>query len=200
MYMKYKRNQEIHKGQYGYIDRRKKSQGRKSILMFSISAAIFLLGLCLNDFSKSNIFTVVAAVSVLPAARMLTGFLVIAPYHSVAEASYNKVKTCIRKEEYLYTDVVCTSNEKVMNLAFLVITDGEVAALAGRAKEDTGYIKKYFTENLKKRALPFRVNIFSEEGKFIQYLESKSERKQKDEIKVKEDIKELKEYLESVML
>ena len=67
------------KGCPGYIDAQKKSRIMKTLLYVLIGIAIFVLGLCLNKFEKSNIFTVIAVLMVLPAAKALISVIVLLP-------------------------------------------------------------------------------------------------------------------------
>lgn len=189
------KTQSIEKGQYNYIDTRKKAQGRKSILMFLISASIFILGLCFNDFNKNNVFTIVAAVSVLPATKMLISYIILAPYHSVRKELYDKVANLIAMDDTCYTDVVFTSTEKVMYLAFLIVIGEEVIGLVGRSKEDKGYISNYLSQGIKKRGLNYNLTIYDEENKFMKRL-----REMKHSEADIESVKELKDYIKSLMV
>ena len=165
-----KQKDKIKKGSRGYIDAQKKKRIRQTLLYCLIGIAIFVLGLCLNKFEKSNIFTVIAILAVLPAAKALVGFIVLAPFHSVKASLADSVKKLLGEHDVIYTDMVFTSPEKVMFLAFLVIREGEIVCLAGREKEDLSYIEKYLKEELKKRMLSKKLYFTADEKAFQKHL------------------------------
>lgn len=189
------KKQRIEKGQWNYINTRKRAQGVKSLLMFLCSAAIYILGLCLNKFQKDNVFTIIAALSVLPAAKMLISYIVLAPYHTVPRELYDKVVKQLREGDICFTDVVFTSSEKVMFLAFVIITGNELIGLAGRGKENTIYMKQYLDKAINVRTLDYQVTLCSEESQFLSYL-SKCNR---SEVAL-ESQNELTAYLKSIMV
>ena len=59
------------RGEYGYIAARKKKTLLGTIIIALIGVAIFLVGLFLNKMSNRNLFTIIAVLAVLPAAKHL---------------------------------------------------------------------------------------------------------------------------------
>lgn len=190
-----RRNVTIEKGNPGYIDARKRAQLLKTILLFGIAAAIFVLGLALNHWQKSNVFTIFAALAVLPAAKMLISFIVLAPYHSVPKETYERLIADAKKEDIVFTDIVCTSSEKIMNLSILVIVERKVIGLIGRKKENRVYIERYLRENFKLRNFNAKIHIYEDEAEFIKRMKSL--------VRTSEENRELKgwiAYLKSLMV
>lgn len=166
------KKQKKNKGECGYIKEQKVKRLLRTGMYCLIGFAVFFLGLCLNKFEKTNIFTVIAILFVLPAAKALVSFIVLAPYRSVEEARVNRVKSLIGEHDVMYTDMVFTSTEKVMFLAFLVIRDDEILCLAGREKENLTYMEKYLKSELKKRMFSKKFYITSDEESFIKHVQS----------------------------
>lgn len=185
----------VSKGQHGYINHRKKAQLTKTLIMFLVAAAIFVLGLALNNWEKSNVFTIVAALAVLPAAKMLVNFIVLAPYHSVSDETYQKLKSDTAKEDIVYSDIVMTSEEKVMNLAMLVVTGDQAYGLIGRKKENRAYIETYLNKGFQARCYDVKFKILEDEKEFIRQVKNA---KRIDMEESKQDA--WKEYLESLMV
>lgn len=159
------------KGERGYINTQKRRRLLKTALYFIIAAGIFLLGLCLNKFEKSNIFTIIAVLIILPGVKAMVSCIVLFPYHSVPERLAEKVGSLKKGEDVVYADMVFTSTEKVMFFSFLVIAGGEILCLAGREKEDVPYMERYLREELKKRMLPYKVYVTKDEKNFLSRLE-----------------------------
>ncbi|MDE7061429.1 MAG: hypothetical protein K2O71_07545 [Lachnospiraceae bacterium] len=189
--MKEKKRKRPVRGEMGYLDSQKKYRIEKTLLYVFIGIAIFVLGLCLNKFEKTNIFTVIAVLMVLPAAKALVGVIVLFPYRSVSSERVEKVQSLLSGEDVMYTDMVFTSPDKVMFLAFLVIKQDEILCLAGREKEDLRYIEKYLREELKKRMLSKKLYVTAEEKNFLERVAHAEP--------AKEISKELTAYLKSLM-
>lgn len=183
------------KGEHGYINQRKKRQLMVTLIMFFIAAATFILGLALNKWDKANIFTVMAALFVLPAAKFLVNFIILAPYHTVAEEVYQRLITAVSKEDTVYTDMVFTSEQKVMNLAMLVIAGNQIIGLTGREKENDVYMKQYLSNSLEARGYSFKVTILKKEAEFISAVKKANRTEE-----TKNRLPAVKEYLESLMV
>lgn len=180
------------KGQPGYINAQKRRRLLKTVLYFLAAAGIFLLGLCLNKFEKSNIFTIIAVLFVLPATKAMVSYIVLFPFHSVPVKNAEKVAALMKEANIVYTDMVFTSTEKVMFLSFLVIARDEILCLAGREKEDTAYMERYLREELKKRMLSYKVYITKDEKNFLSKVEHTAPAETIPE--------ELTDYLRSLMV
>ncbi|MBE5961326.1 MAG: hypothetical protein E7256_08060 [Lachnospiraceae bacterium] len=187
--------QKISKGEHGYIDRRKRQQLLRTIIMFSIAAAIYITGLALNKWENTNVFTIVAALWVLPSAKFLVNYIVLAPFKTVGEEQYEKVLPLVREGDTMYTDMVFTSTEKVMDLAFLIIRGNEAVGLIGREKEDASYMEQYLKDALKKRAFAVRVTIEKKEDVFLRHI-----KRDATESLPEGELKRLQEFLQSLMV
>ena len=100
------------RGDFGYINNRKKRTLTIAIIYSAISIGIYVLGLVLNHMSRQNLFTVIAVLGVLPIVKQIVGFVVVFPYHSVTEEQYQKVQKALPERMELMTDLVITSSEK----------------------------------------------------------------------------------------
>ena len=83
------------RGDFGYINNRKKRTLTIAIIYSAISIGIYVLGLVLNHMSRQNLFTVIAVLGVLPIVKQIVGFVVVFPYHSVTEEQYQKVQKAL---------------------------------------------------------------------------------------------------------
>lgn len=165
-----KRRKVIQRGERGYISYRKKQSLLFSAGILAIALAIFLIGLLLNKMSRANIFTVLAILCVLPWARQMVFLIVILPFHSVTEERYQRGKEAAPEGMTLYTDLVITSPEKVMNLDFAAVGCGKVVVLPGRNRQDAAYIQKYLAQGVH-GVSGYSVEIYEEEETFLRELE-----------------------------
>ena len=149
----------VERCEYGRINAEKKKNIIGALSMVAIGVAIFVLGLCLNKFEKTNIFTVVAVLFVLPMARYLTTVIVLLPYKTPEKSLYEQVKGAIPEGSILFSDYVFTSGERAMGMSFLVLTGNELIGLAMSEKEKKEKMTEYLTTELKRRAIPGKITI-----------------------------------------
>ena len=81
----------IEKGQPGYIKARKMRYLLYAVVEFAMVAAVFILGY-VQTKSRLNLFTVLAIIGCLPAAKMLVEFITMAPYKSIDTAIYKEIE------------------------------------------------------------------------------------------------------------
>ncbi|WP_167956301.1 hypothetical protein [Anaerosporobacter faecicola] len=155
------------KGKHGYIPYKKKKQLCHTFILAAIAAAIFIAGYLLNDNSRNNVFTILAVLMVLPGAKMLVGYIVVAPYHTMEEKRYADVCKATPEGVILVSDLVLTSPDKVMNLDCAAIDDRHVIALLGKEGQDTSYIQTYLSRTLKNQGYSCEVKVMTDFSKYI---------------------------------
>lgn len=160
----------IERCEYGRINAEKKKNIIGALAMVAIGVAIFVLGLCLNKFEKTNIFTVVAILFVLPMARYLTTVIVLLPYKTPDKSLYEKVKGAAPEGSVVFPDYVFTSGERAMGMSFFVLTGNELIGLAMSDKEKTDKMTGYLSAELKRRQIPGKVTVHKEQDKFFSAL------------------------------
>lgn len=140
------KKKKIKKCQYGYIRHEKKKQFFFTLIAFCCCAGIFVLGLALNKFEKTNIFTIIAVLGMLPTVKLLIRYIVFFPYKSVSDTEYAAVISMLPNHaptENLLIDCVFTTRERIMNLDFVVVTDHMVYGLVGKkSRKKADYIQK----------------------------------------------------------
>lgn len=179
-----------YKGSYQYITRKKTAYILRTLLFIGIGVAIFVLGLFLNKFNSSNIFTLLAILMVLPVAKAMVAVAVFWPFKSVTldriENIYQNLvdvfpeiapmetvmsqPDAIEDKLNVYFDMVFTSSEKVMNMDACIITGSRLIGLQGREKPKLSYLQTYLAEGMEKRGLPFGVKIYDKEEAFLKVL------------------------------
>jgi len=182
------------KGSFEYIKRRKKRQGGITVLLFGIAAAIFVLGLMLNKMQKNNIFTVLAVLMVLPAAKFLISFIILIPYTSVSKERYEKVKSSCADHITVWTDVVFSSSEHVMMVDFMIVDRAHVICYS-KQKDKVKTMELYLRDGLSRRELKHQVEVYSDDARFQQRLQRLSTPEESDK-----NYESTIEYLRSLMV
>lgn len=155
------------KGTHGYIKYKKNKQLRDTISIALVGIIIFVIGYLLNDNSKNNVFTILAILLALPGAKMLVGYIVVAPYHSMNDKEYEQVCKAISPSVAMISDLVITSPDKVMNLDVVVVEDLQVIALQGKEGQDISYIQTYLMRTIKNQGYSFEVKVLTDFSEFL---------------------------------
>lgn len=175
----------------GYISNRKKISALWLLLYAAIAAGIFLAGYFFTH-TRANVFTVLAVLLVLPAAKRVVNLVVMLPKKSVSKERYDAVEK-EAGEAVVLTDYVFSSTEKIMHLDFVVIKNGNVMAVAAPSKQDIDYMKKYFTDCVHKAA-SYHVAFFETDEQLIKRLAGLEDRVEDEQ----EKVEKLTEHLRSL--
>ncbi|MCR5792245.1 MAG: hypothetical protein K6G65_03675 [Lachnospiraceae bacterium] len=165
----------IEKGNVGYIDSKKKSQLLLTILMALIGIAIFLVGFVLNKYSNKNLFTILAILFVLPAARFLTTYFVLFKYHSSNKEQYDALKKILPDNTDLFSDLVITSSEHVFHMDFVVIGNENVIGLCTDTSKHAKDLPSYLTNSVHNWAKTYKVKICSTYEEFERNIKNITE-------------------------
>ena len=160
----------LEKGQPGYIKARKLRYLMLAVAEFAIVAAVFILGY-MQTGSRMNLFTVVAAVGCLPAAKMLVEFITMAPYKSIDPEKYKELEEKAGLLTRAY-DLIITSTEKVMSVEAVVISGHVVCGFTSNPKTDETILARYIKTTLKnQRYDKMTVKIFHDYQAFLARVE-----------------------------
>ena len=159
----------VDKCEFGYIRNQKKINMIWLLVFVLIGVAIFICGYLLTK-TRANIFTVIAVLMVLPAAKRVVALVVMMPRKGVERERYDKVSQAAR-EGILFTDYVFTSTEKIMHLDFLLIQNENVLGVMAPFRQDVEYMKKYLADSVHKAAPEFHIKVFESDERLIQYLD-----------------------------
>ena len=173
------------RGDFGYINNRKKRTLTIAIIYSAISIGIYVLGLVLNHMSRQNLFTVIAVLGVLPIVKQIVGFVVVFPYHSVTEEQYQKVQKALPERMELMTDLVITSSEKI--------------GVLGNGKQELSYVREYLSKGVANWGTQYKVQIVEKQAMFLQELariDSIPECTEDQE----EELEHVKSYLRSLIV
>lgn len=173
------------KGTHGYIKYKKNKQLRDTISIALVGIIIFVIGYLLNDNSKNNVFTILAILLALPGAKMLVGYIVVAPYRSMNDKEYEQVCKVISPSIAMISDLVITSPDKVMNLDVVVVDDYQVIALLGKQGQDISYIQTYLMRTIKNQGYSFEVKVLTDFSEFL--LRVKTLVTSKEQVPAKEE-------------
>lgn len=155
------------KGEYSYINKRKKKLLALSAISVLTVLIIFLTGVIIYHTNKS-IFAVIAAVAALPAAKLITLYAVIAPYRTGSEEIYEKLTELSKKHNaVLKCDLAVSSTSKVSFVQFAYILDGKIFLYSDYKKLDIEFSEKHIKKILSENCNFSLVKIYTDKDRYI---------------------------------
>lgn len=156
----------IYKGQFEYIKNKKKERFIVCLIFAALIAGILTAGYLITK-TRESIFTVAAILTVLPAAKFVVSFCMLLPYHSQPKENYDRVCQAA-KDAIVCTDMLISTEKKILPTDFVVIRDGNVCGYSSHEKFDTRFAQEYLTTMYKRNGVKPNIKMFTEEKKFLQ--------------------------------
>ena len=158
------------KGTYKYIDNRKRKYLFFSILSLLSVLVIFFTGVIIYHSNKS-IFSIIAAVSTLPAAKIVISYIIIAPYNSGDSESYEKLNEHAKKTNAeLLCDMVITSETKAVFIQYAYIIDGKINLYSNYKKFDKKFSEEYIRKILEENCNFSVLKIYLDKQEFMNFV------------------------------
>lgn len=192
----------MEKGEFGYIDWRKKKDLKHAIIIFLLGFSVFFLGLFLNKFSKKNIFTVFSVLFFLPAARYLVTYIILYKHKTYDKASYIKLKETLDEGDLLLCDIAMSTADRTIGFYFLVVIGDVIIGFP--FKSHTVYLDEYIKPMLTSRGFKFRLEIHEDFALFMNRVNKEKEKVRKNKEKnisiPSLDLEEIGEIIKSLAI
>ncbi len=164
----------MQKGKKGYLNEYKRSQLLKAGIAFAIIIAIVIAAVLIKHTTKTVII-VAAIIGVLPAAKMLVGFIVVAPFSSYDGEQVSKELNKNGRELF---DLAISTEEKIIFVPYLYMTQDKIFALVKPNRGfDKNKFKRYLQNWMKGESLYFKVSIFEDEKSMLKQVNGELTRK-----------------------
>ena len=183
----------IHKGEAGYLKKRKVQLMIELILEASLIGGLLIAGYLLNH-TRLNIFTLVAILACLPACRALVNLIMLLPHHSMDEATELEISGVTEYLTMLY-DLVITSERKAMPVDAIAISGKTICGYARNKKVDTNYCARHIKSILAQNKIEkVTVKIFHDYVAFLSRAEGMKNIaavERADQQRLEDDIKQI---------
>jgi len=160
----------VGKGEYGYLNYRKKRLGVATMLCFLVVAVFFLIGY-LTTKTRNNIMTIMAILSVLPAGKFAASFFALLPYQGASKEQYKRVMTHADGVQVL-ADLVITTGQKTLPTLFMAVHNSSVCGYVNAKNYDIAHAEQFLTKNLMENGQKATVKIFRDEKVFLNRLDT----------------------------
>lgn len=178
-------NKKYPKGTYGYVDAQKKTELIWSAIYFALPIGLFLVGL-ISTKTRLNLLTVVAIVSVLPAAKKLTTTIMLCRFKTGSQTFYEEAKSAIGSLTAAY-DLPLTTYDKRLYVNAVVVAGHNVIMYSETQKDNQSYFEKFLKDILSSNGHGnYTVKLFADEAQFLNRAKGmaenfQEENKKKDE-------------------
>jgi hypothetical protein len=162
------------KGTAGYLDRQKKIEWLKVLLSFGLVLAIFFVGYFTTG-TRKNLFTLVAILGCLPAAKILVGLITRFPYRSLEPGKAKEIREHAPNVRVLF-DFVFTTYEKILPVESIVIYNNTICGYAASYKTDVDFAAKHLKKMMQDNGYSkVTVKIFHDYKAFLARAEGMSD-------------------------
>lgn len=159
----------IEKGEFGYILYKRKTELLKTISMFSISIALFVMGF-VSTGTKSNLLTVVAVLGCLPASKLAVNTFMFFIATPCSENLKEKIEDQIGLLDGFY-DMFFTSEKQNFHLSHLIVTKNSILGISEREKTNEQEFEKHMKILLNKEQISgITVKLYHDPTKYCQRL------------------------------
>lgn len=172
------------KGSYGYIKAKKNNLIKWLIIDVLVAVGLFVIGLFINGYSKANIFTIFAMIFTIPGAKIVVSMVVVAPFKSMSNECFQKIKAKVGDKKNIQYDLVLTSPEKVMYITSMCINKEEYIILPNdNRKLDIKHMEKYIKKHMSNYNFEKEIVIVKNEKDYLDKIDNENfENENLDEI------------------
>lgn len=153
------------KGEFGYLNYKKKLNFIIAAISLIIIIAVFITGLIIFK-SRNNYMTLVATVLVLPWAKLAIAYFVLIPHKACPQNIYDRLEKSKDNISVIY-DVVVSNAKKPICVSAMAITDNAVVALSLDKAPDKELFEKSLKEFLKNDKLNATVTLYTDADSFL---------------------------------
>lgn len=159
-----------YKGTKNYIRIQKKYEIARTVLLFVLSIAIYVMGY-LSTHTNKNLLTVVAVLGCLPASKSAVEMIMFLRYKSSPEEITDTIEKHAGDLTVLY-DMVFTTYDKNFYVDHIAIRGNTVCGFSSSEKTDADLCEKHLVNVLKMDGIQsVSVKIFKDLGKYTERLE-----------------------------
>ncbi len=157
------------KGERGYIRGKKIKYLLLALLLAILILAFFLTGFFITGDTK-NIFSILAVLTALPFANMITVYAAIFPYQAPCQEEYDKVAEAAGEGLFCTELVVTCGNMKNIYLPYVYVEKDMVLAYSPTKNIRSEKYEEYLSGMLGANRLQLKVKVFTQLTPFIRRL------------------------------
>ena len=162
------------KGTKHYLKSQRNYEIARTVLLFSISGALFAGG-WLSTGTRLNLLTIVAVLGILPASKSLVSVIMFCRYHGLSDDKASRISGHVGTLTELY-DLVFTSNDKNYEIGHAVIKGNSICGYSEKPNFEEQAFYKHLKNLLKiDHYNDVSIKVFTDLEKYVDRLDQMQE-------------------------
>ena len=159
-----------YKGDFGYIEYRKKVTIIRTAVCLAITLAIFVIGLVINGTQK-NVFSIIAALGCLPTGWSAVNMIMFIRAKGCSESNHSQIEGH-KGNLLVYYDLVITSYDKNYNVAASTVLDKNICCYCSDNSVDCEDIEKHIKKMMAQSGYSsYSIKVFNKLDAFLGRLD-----------------------------
>lgn len=159
----------IRKGSYGYIRNHRAVTALRTLLYFTVSIGLYIIGYMTTGTNK-NLLTIVAVLGCLPACKSLVNFILFLRAKGCSEKLKDDVSEYDERLTVFY-DMYFTSYQKNFSVSHMALKGNVLCGITENPKCDCNEAEKHLLQMMQQEGINnMTVKIFSQSSKYIDRL------------------------------
>lgn len=163
-------NEKITRGQYGYIDYKKKNLGIKSLVIGLFILVLCIIGLIIFGTIK-NYIMVPSMVSVIPFANVFASFCAMFKFNTASPDKYSMVRNYEDAGMLLSDLIIVDADGKRFPCEFAVVYKGGVVVYSETVTNEKYKPESYMNEIFRKHGIGMRLKIYNDFDEFLKRID-----------------------------
>jgi len=164
------------KGTYGYINKKRIIEIIKTVLMFAAAIGLYLIGFVTLKTNK-NLWTILAVLSVLPAAKSAVSMIMFLRFSSISADDYSKISQVMGNIP-TYFEYIFTTSEKAYFVKCVSCCDKNIIVLYNMnpKKDFSAELKEHIMTAIEREGMSgYTVKIYTDFDSYIKRLSEMNE-------------------------
>ena len=169
----------ISKGDFGSVKYRRKVSIIRTVIIFAIDIGIFILGLLLNNGDRGNIWSVIAAIGVVPGGMSVINIIMFARVPGMKRADYEVISKHTKGLRVVY-ELYFTTYEKNMFVDAIIICGEYVTCYTSThpSQQDLTFMEKNIRKHVLQDGYKVTVKIFDNMKNFLERTDQLAEKRE----------------------
>lgn len=180
----------LQKGEYGFIQSRRKIEVLKTVLMFALSLAVFLIGYSVTK-TRANLFTVAAVLGIPPASKCAVSMIMFLKSSTGTKEAYDEIAAHMDELPAVY-DLVITTSERAYPVLAIACGGKFLYGFVEKKGMDIKKLEQHLIQMLKQNQhSDMNVKLFEDMALYMASLDSLNEKRKQGLVEVNEETEEI---------
>lgn len=169
----------ISKGNFGSVKHQRKVSIIRAAVIFAVDIGLFIFGLYLNNGNRGNIWSVIAAVGMIPGAMAVVSIIMFARVPGMKREDYEVIREHTKGLRVVY-ELYFTTYEKNMFVDAIIICGEYVTCYTSThpSQQDLAFMEKNIRRHVLQDGYKVTVKIFDNMKNFLERADQLSEKRE----------------------